>query len=897
MSSGFQFSAVGSLILALVAQPALAQPSGCAGWRVGPLDDGLLPVGTNGLVYALTSWDADGDGPAGPSLVAGGDFGQIGGTYAGGISVRDASTGQWLPMDGGFWADGWFGTGNTWVRSMTVLNGELIAGGRFTYSAENDCRNVARWDGSHWQPLGAGVGTLAAGDEVRALAVYQGEVIAAGSFTQSGGQTVRRIARWNGSAWQELGGGIGDGEVRAMAVYNNELFVGGTFSQAGGQPANRIARWNGAKWQSVGTGVIGDHVSAFVNYLGKLHVAGKFLNAGGLGVANIARWNGVNWESLGSGASDSILGLTVYNGELIAGGYFTSAGSVPVNKIARWNGSIWQTLASGVTAFDSFAQVHALTPLNGELIAGGLFANAGGQTASNLARWNGGAWSKFGGGTVDHVFAMTNFRSRLVGGGTFLQSTAVNTQAQNIVGFDGAELRPFGSGMNDAVIALEGFQYPVTNGLHELIAGGYFTTAGGVPANRIARWHEDPVGGPPPAWVAMGAGFNGPVLAIERFSGTTYAAGSFSLSGATAMSNIARWNEATDVWQAMGAGLNNAIYALKGFNGVLYAGGAFTGGLARWNGSSWSIVGSGLPGQVYALEVHNGLLVVGGYFPGFAGSPSIALCDGTGFSAPGTGGMTPTRSAVVRALKSLNGNLYAAGTFAAAGGVTADRIAVWNNTGWAALEDGADGTIWTLADFHGELHAGGAFDAVNDGDVASPGWAPYHIEGAAWFIQQPSSSSEVCEDRFITDVQIAGGNEGLTFQWRKNGVPLTTGVTAWGTLVSGTDGPNLHVAPLKSNDAGVYDVVVSNGCGDVTSSPATLTVVGDCSTCLADIAPPDTGSGVVGDGFVNVSDLLSVITGWGTCSVCANCAADINNDCSVSVADLLAVITQWGACP
>lgn len=42
---------------------------------------------------------------------------------------------------------------------------------------------------------------------------------------------------------------------------------------------------------------------------------------------------------------------------------------------------------------------------------------------------------------------------------------------------------PLGTSMNNYVNALAAYN-------NELIAGGYFTTAGGIPANRIAKWSE-----------------------------------------------------------------------------------------------------------------------------------------------------------------------------------------------------------------------------------------------------------------------------------------------------------------------------------------------------------------------------------------------------------------------
>ena len=50
---------------------------------------------------------------------------------------------------------------------------------------------------------------------------------------------------------------------------------------------------------------------------------------------------------------------------------------------------------------------------------------------------------------------------------------------------------------------------------------------------------------------------------------------------------------------------------------------------------------------------------------------------------------------------------------------------------------------------------------------------------------------------------------------------------------------------------------------------------------------------ITGDGQINVSDLLAVISAWG---VCPGCPADINADGQVNVTDLLMVINGWGAC-
>jgi hypothetical protein len=84
--------------------------------------------------------------------------------------------------------------------------------------------------------------------EVDALTVYNGELIAGGYFTTAGGVSANNIARWNGTTWQPLGTGMGGDShprVSALMVYNDELIAGGYFTTAGGNVSANWARWRG----------------------------------------------------------------------------------------------------------------------------------------------------------------------------------------------------------------------------------------------------------------------------------------------------------------------------------------------------------------------------------------------------------------------------------------------------------------------------------------------------------------------------------------------------------------------------------------------------------------------------------------------------------------------------
>ena len=82
-----------------------------------------------------------------------------------------------------------------------------------------------------------------------------------------------------------------------------------------------------------------------------------------------------------------------------------------------------------------------------------------------------------------------------------------------------------------------------------LYAGGCFTTAGGVSANRIAKWDGS-------SWSALGSGMNDSVYALAvDASGNLYAGGYFTTAGGVSANRIAKWNGSS--WSALGSGMND----------------------------------------------------------------------------------------------------------------------------------------------------------------------------------------------------------------------------------------------------------------------------------------------------------------------------------------------------
>ncbi len=304
------------------------------------------------------------------------------------------------------------------VNALVVFNGNIIAAGGFTNAGGVSVNNITMWNGTSWQALGQGLN-----DTVYALTVFNGELIAGGRFSNSDGNDIENIAKWNGTSWQPLDQGT-DGDVKALVVFNSQLIAGGEFDEAGGQSnTSRIARWNGSSWSSLGTGITtsgGSKVCALTIFGSALIAAGRFSNAGGTSVNNIARWNGSSWSSLGtgiSGSNDKVVSAAVHNSELYVGGKITIAGGNSVSNLARWNGTGWSNVGSGTSD-----EVYAIASFSGELIVGGSFKYAGGLYVDRIVKLNGTGWGRMETGMNSKVKVLLVNSANLYAGGEFSTS-------------------------------------------------------------------------------------------------------------------------------------------------------------------------------------------------------------------------------------------------------------------------------------------------------------------------------------------------------------------------------------------------------------------------------------------------------------------------------------------
>ncbi len=313
----------------------------------------------------------------------------------------------------------------------------------------------------------------------------------------------------------------------------------------------------------------------------KIVVAGPFGDG-----SSIARLEGDTWIGFGraektNGNPAAVFTLLAQGGNLYAGGDFERIGGITANGVARWDGIKWHPLGDGLTVSPPAFQVRALVFHGNDLFVGGRFQRSGTLNVTNLARWNGSAWSAVGwhtflglpdqfgiGGrpdTSEVVHALAVFGDLLIVGGDF------QFPGNDIVGigFDGL--------LNNTRFGVDGFA-----------GAGRFDPAD--------------------------------VRALSTTAARLIAGGSYHriwtrLLQPRAVENLATWDGTT--WTDFAGGLDGPVNTTAWEGDVLYAGGEYSyaglrgttdgrgtlaNGISRWDGLRWTTLGFGVEREAVANE-------------------------------------------------------------------------------------------------------------------------------------------------------------------------------------------------------------------------------------------------------------------------------------------------------
>lgn len=193
-----------------------------------------------------------------------------------------------------------------------------------------------------WKSVGEGIASGSYFPGVRALAFFNGELIAGGGFDS----TTSTVLRFDTSLqkWLPLGAPRADGYIQSMTVSPTGLYVGGKFNLIGGKSIPYLARWDGKEWYPVGPSIDPNWYDVSIETMGMqddtdLIIGGFFWSIAGVPVSHIARWDGHQWHPLGLGTNERVVAMGITGSDIYIGGYFTTAGDLGVNEFAHWHSS------------------------------------------------------------------------------------------------------------------------------------------------------------------------------------------------------------------------------------------------------------------------------------------------------------------------------------------------------------------------------------------------------------------------------------------------------------------------------------------------------------------------------------------------------------------------------
>lgn len=849
-------------------------------------------AGTDEEVRASVEWDPDGPGPLGSVVVFGGAFTHAGALKTGGVAVWDGTDFSALP--GALIAD---------VHSLAVYRGELIAAGTLVSSAASQVRFAARWTGSAWEQLGTPPFT-----SIRVMCAHN-DLLYASGFAVVNGSVGFQAARWNGESWSVLPNF--PQQIRAMMTHSGgDLIIAGIMNPSLTSPG--VARWDGQSLHSIGAGARGEPYSLAELPDGSIIVGGFFAGTGH--GTNTLRWDGTAWRDMPGVTNTTVRTMALHEGALYASVHYEN---VPLDsswnrrRLGRWNGAEWEQIEPRINSHNG--TINSIRSFGGRLLVAGRFYSVGGAGHANITAISGDGWQPLAEGLSAETMPPTIYEAV-----AWKNSVAC---IGNLVGSNGID--PHGvtiwNGVRWSTLG-EPFDTPPYRVIaynDDLYAFGPFVRSGETVLNGIARWDGT-------RWVSLDGGVTNSGAATNPISWTIQnneliVCGPFTHAGSVAAPGSAAWDGTR--WRALPAALtgglftaDNVIYRIESE----YLSGYFYARLKQWEGAEWRtiVVSTGdYPNRScsyrFIQSVAPGSFMIGGAFTHLSNALGPYLTSSHALITDGSiTTFGPLRAndgndnaATYCATIDDDGRPILGGFFNRSGTTTVNSIARLVGTQWQPLRNGLTGiapVAQSLVRIGPEIVATGMF-TLADGRV-SPALARWTDSNTPWIALPPLDTDAPCNQPATLGASLAHGYDNASVRWQ---IEDSTVAGGWRDLVdgvlvvrglsiaevSGAETPDLVITPRF--DAGVLNVraIAHSPCGQSPSSAASIRFLGCDRICQADYNL---------DGAIDTSDVIDLANdiAAGTASFPPN-TTDFNNDGGGDTADIidLANVVAGGGCP
>ncbi len=277
---------------------------------------------------------------------------------------------------------------NDRINSICTDGINVYAAGNFT---DNTGKYVAKWDGSNWTALG----DFRSSEMINALYADSLGNVYADAYYQQQSTYYRYVAKWDGSQWHNLGNIHLNGAIGPInTIFSDKdgnVYAAGGFTNG---TSYFVAKWDGNNWSEVGNLDANGPINVIkVDANGYVTAAGDFTNPDGK--CYVAIWNGNTWANsmmlTEHAPGGSVYALERDNiGNFYAGGSFSYPNANPGEPyFLAWNHGP-QSIAAKVND-----QIYTLTTNGTYIHAAGSFSMSSGGA---VGKWDvsKNSWTELG---------------------------------------------------------------------------------------------------------------------------------------------------------------------------------------------------------------------------------------------------------------------------------------------------------------------------------------------------------------------------------------------------------------------------------------------------------------------------------------------------------------------
>jgi trimeric autotransporter adhesin len=415
-------------------------------------------------------------------------------------------------------------------------------------------------------------------------------------------------------------------------------------------------------------------------------------------LAVFAEW----WDGFApSGIDGTVLCITGHNEDLYAGGLFDQAGGLPAANIARYTGRRWVDIDGGTDG-----RVLTVFDYGTTVVIGGNFFNAGGTPCNHVADLQLGEWTPMGDGLGDWPNRFLVHDTALHACGKL--DTDDDLNYSTIARWDGAAWHDEIEGaswVNEA--------YDLAHFDGSLFFGGVFEYDAFDPdIHNFTEWDGDTFGD-------FDFGSGEIVTALQVVDNGIYIGGIFTYPGSVESRGLVYMTSGRNLSPVSQPTVQRMVVDLDVWHDVLVVG--QTNVVIPYNGLAWlDTLGGVLDGSLTSLCTIGIDLYAAGSFPG-----SVARWDpfhDEWVQLGGSPGTTNHEASYMRALCRHDGRLIAAGEFfvpsVLAGESHSNNIGWWDGEAWHRLGGGLNATVYDVVSYDGDLIAAGHFDFADGAPAA-----------------------------------------------------------------------------------------------------------------------------------------------------------------------------------